>query len=31
MLVATGVKSKQILGRHDPAEISSRYGVDAIH
>jgi len=30
MLVATGVKSKQILGRHDPAETRARYGVDAI-
>ena len=30
MIVATGVRSKQILGRHDPAEIRQRFGVDAI-
>ena len=30
MLVATGVKSKQILGRQDPAEARARFGVDAI-
>src|SRR5881628_3175698 len=30
MLVATGVKSKQILGRQDPADIRSRFGVDSI-
>ncbi|HTD81240.1 MAG TPA: cell division protein FtsZ [Thermoplasmata archaeon] len=30
MLVATGVKSKQILGRHDPAETRAKYGVDSI-
>jgi len=31
MLVATGVKSKQIVGRRDPAEERARVGVDVIH
>ena len=30
MLVATGVRSKQILGRQDPSEIRARFGVDTI-
>ena len=30
MLVATGVKSKQILGRQDPGEARKRFGVDSI-
>jgi hypothetical protein len=30
MLVATGVKSKQIVGRRDPAEERVRVGIDVI-
>jgi len=30
MLVATGVKSKQIVGRRDPSEERVRVGVDVI-
>jgi cell division protein FtsZ len=30
MLVATGVKSKQIVGRRDPSEERQRVGVDVI-
>src|SRR5437899_12269383 len=30
MLVATGVKSKQIVGRRDPSEEKARVGVDVI-
>lgn len=30
MLVATGVKSKNIMGRVDPAEQKARFGVDAV-
>src|SRR5437879_12521197 len=30
MLVATGVKSKQIVGRRDPSEERARVGVDVI-
>jgi cell division GTPase FtsZ len=30
MLVATGVRSKQIVGRRDPAEERARVGVDVI-
>ncbi len=31
MLVATGVRSKQIVGRRDPAEERAKVGVDVIH
>ncbi len=31
MLVATGVRSKQIVGRRDPSEERARVGVDVIH
>ncbi len=31
MLVATGVRSKQIVGRRDPSEEKARVGVDVIH